>query len=228
MSTQQNDQTSALDAAVSAIYFDDNSDYERALYTVIRHLSPRVWSVIQTDKSAAFKAVRAMVERAERATENKEEDQAELAYWRFDARVKGYSEWKGRPQSERDAFKAEYRAAEDGFTARIAELDTEIERLKASAVAVLPSCDAYLTDQDFSDLHRFVECCEDDDAGGHDVRKDSISRLCKLGVIRHCGFGRHELTAFGWYVHGGIFFQKISLPLQIGDDPLDSTMKGGA
>lgn len=122
MSTQQNDQTSALDAAVSAIYFDDNSDYERALYTVIRHLSPRVWSVIQTDKSAAFKAVRAMVERAERATENKEEDRAELAYWRFDARVKGYSEWKGRPQSERDAFKAEYRGAEAISASMLTEL----------------------------------------------------------------------------------------------------------
>lgn len=35
-------------------------------------------------------------------------DKAEEAYWRFDARRKGYGEWKEAPQSERDAFKAEY------------------------------------------------------------------------------------------------------------------------
>ena len=35
-------------------------------------------------------------------------DKAEEAYWRFDARRKGYGEWKETPQSERDAFKAEY------------------------------------------------------------------------------------------------------------------------
>lgn len=34
------------------------------------------------------------------------EDPAEAAYWEMDARIKGYGEWKGRPQSERDAFKA--------------------------------------------------------------------------------------------------------------------------
>lgn len=35
-------------------------------------------------------------------------DKAEAAYWRFDARRNGYGEWKETPQSERDAFKAEY------------------------------------------------------------------------------------------------------------------------
>lgn len=34
------------------------------------------------------------------------EDMLEAAYWEFDARRKGYSQWKGMPQSERDAFKA--------------------------------------------------------------------------------------------------------------------------
>lgn len=39
------------------------------------------------------------------------DDQAEHAFWQFDARRKGYAEWRGAPQSERDAFKAEYRQA---------------------------------------------------------------------------------------------------------------------
>jgi hypothetical protein len=39
---------------------------------------------------------------------------AEAAYWQFDARRKGYAEWRGAPQSERDAFKAEARALARG------------------------------------------------------------------------------------------------------------------
>ncbi len=38
------------------------------------------------------------------------EDRIEYAYWMFDARRKGYSRWRGRPMSERDAFKAELRS----------------------------------------------------------------------------------------------------------------------
>ena len=41
-------------------------------------------------------------------------DRAEEAYWRFDARRNGLGPWKGMPQSERDAFKAEYRKALSG------------------------------------------------------------------------------------------------------------------
>lgn len=40
-----------------------------------------------------------------------DDDAAEAAYWRFDARRNGLGEWKGMPMSERDAFKAEYRNA---------------------------------------------------------------------------------------------------------------------
>lgn len=40
-----------------------------------------------------------------------QDDRIEAAYWRFDARHKGYSQWKTAPMSERDAFKAEMRNA---------------------------------------------------------------------------------------------------------------------
>lgn len=40
-----------------------------------------------------------------------EEDRIEDAFWRFDARHKGYNQWKAAPMSERDAFKAEMRNA---------------------------------------------------------------------------------------------------------------------
>lgn len=40
-----------------------------------------------------------------------DEDYIESSYWIFDARRKGYGQWKRRPMSERDAFKAELRNA---------------------------------------------------------------------------------------------------------------------
>jgi len=47
-----------------------------------------------------------------------EEERIEAAYWRYDARHKGYNEWKLAPMSERDAFKAEMRSALAGEKVR--------------------------------------------------------------------------------------------------------------
>jgi hypothetical protein len=44
------------------------------------------------------------------ASEMTVEQRIQEAFLRFDARRKGIGEWKDRPQSERDAFKAEARA----------------------------------------------------------------------------------------------------------------------
>lgn len=74
--------------------------------------------------------------------------------------------------------------------------------------------EAFLTEADFHDLHRFMVCREDSDSGGHDVPKDRMRRLTELGVVRSCGFGKHEATAFGCYVHEGVWLQNPQLPLR--------------
>ncbi|WP_025917528.1 hypothetical protein [Herminiimonas sp. CN] len=89
--------------------------------------------------------------------------------------------------------------------------DASIEERMAAQAKPFES---YLTETDFHDLHRFMECCEDFDAGGHDVPKDRMRRLAELGVVRSCGFGRHEATAFGCYVHDGVWLQSPELPLR--------------
>ena len=53
-------------------------------------------------------------------------DVAEESYWRFDARRKGYGEWKETPQSERDAFKAELQAALAAEREKVAEVMAEL------------------------------------------------------------------------------------------------------
>jgi hypothetical protein len=47
-----------------------------------------------------------------------EEERIEAAYWRYDAKHKGYNEWKLAPMSEREAFKTEMRSALAGEKVR--------------------------------------------------------------------------------------------------------------
>ena len=67
---------------------------------------------------------------------------------------------------------------------------------EAPPVAAQPAVpDGLLTAADMKHLRRFSECAEDCD--GHDVPKEDMKRLERLGAVRSLGFGRHETTAFG-------------------------------
>ncbi len=67
----------------------------------------------------------------------------------------------------------------------------------AAPVDVTESADALPSGVQMIALRRFAECCEDSDAGGHDVRKEMVKSLCELGALRSIGFGRHETTKYG-------------------------------
>ena len=54
-----------------------------------------------------------------------------------------------------------------------------------------------ITPIELNSLGRFRDCCEDSDAGGHDVPKEMMQRLAAVGAVRTLGFGRHETTEFG-------------------------------
>lgn len=54
-----------------------------------------------------------------------------------------------------------------------------------------------LSADDMKALIRFAECAEDWDTDEHDVSKEAMKRLERLGAVRSLGFGRHETTAFG-------------------------------
>lgn len=61
------------------------------------------------------------------------------------------------------------------------------------------------TSDDMAALRRFIECCEDPDAGGHDVEKNIITRLSQYGALRQVRPGYHEVTEFGEFIlNGGI------------------------
>jgi len=48
-----------------------------------------------------------LIEDGKKKMESALNDACEKAFWQYDARTKGYAEWEGHPQSERDAFKDE-------------------------------------------------------------------------------------------------------------------------
>lgn len=51
------------------------------------------------------------------------------------------------------------------------------------------------TDEEKKAALRFLECCEDPHAGGHDVPKPMMKRLAELGLVAHKGGGWYEGTA---------------------------------
>ena len=71
----------------------------------------------------------------------------------------------------------------------------------------------WLSEHDLELLVTFGMQADDCDADGHTLSKEQTRRLCELGVLRHVGFGRHEMTAFGDSIFGVHFSQGISLPL---------------
>ncbi len=52
----------ALHEAVSAIYFDDSSDFGSALWAVVRHLAPELIEELESDPSAVWHKTEALAE----------------------------------------------------------------------------------------------------------------------------------------------------------------------
>ncbi|EMN0593168.1 hypothetical protein REW02_001780 [Klebsiella aerogenes] len=55
---------------------------------------------------------------------------------------------------------------------------------------------AFVTDADLAALHRFAECCDDPEAGGHDLEKEQVRRLESIGALQRSGRISY-ITGFG-------------------------------
>lgn len=58
---------------------------------------------------------------------------------------------------------------------------------------------SFVTDADFAALHRFAECCDDPESGGHDLEKEQVQRLEKIGALQRSGRISY-ITDFGDYL----------------------------
>ncbi|MDZ9811911.1 hypothetical protein SND47_14020 [Escherichia coli] len=76
----------------------------------------------------------------------------------------------------------------DAAEKRIAELE--------SRTVTIEPFRSFVTDADLAALHRFAECCDDPESGGHDLEKEQVRRLEEIGALRRSG-RVHWITGFG-------------------------------
>ncbi|WP_163351005.1 ead/Ea22-like family protein [Klebsiella aerogenes] len=74
-------------------------------------------------------------------------------------------------------------------------LKAYIEHLESSTVTIEPFR-AFVTDADLAALHRFAECCDDPESGGHDLEKEQVRRLESIGALQRSGRISY-ITGFG-------------------------------
>ena len=77
----------------------------------------------------------------------------------------------------------------------IAALRQRIAELESRTVTIEPFR-SFVTDADLAALHRFAECCDDPESGGHDLEKEQVRRLEEIGALRRSGHV-HWITGFG-------------------------------
>ncbi|MEG8840207.1 hypothetical protein [Klebsiella quasipneumoniae] len=73
--------------------------------------------------------------------------------------------------------------------------EKHIAELESRTVTIEPFR-SFVTDTDLAALHRFAECCDDPESGGHDLEKEQVQRLEAIGALRRYGCV-HWITGFG-------------------------------
>jgi hypothetical protein len=77
----------ALKAAVAALYFNDSSDYESALWTVVRELCPQMAELLEANPSGAYHQADAFASQTS--------DAPSCTYPRCGCQVKLDGSWEG-------------------------------------------------------------------------------------------------------------------------------------
>lgn len=83
----------------------------------------------------------------------------------------------------------------DQLEKKNAELGKYAKELESRTVTIEPFR-SFVTDADLAALHRFAECCDDPESGGHDLEKEQVLRLEAIGALRRSGCV-HWITGFG-------------------------------
>ncbi|HAT1623760.1 TPA: hypothetical protein I8Y35_000498 [Klebsiella oxytoca] len=78
---------------------------------------------------------------------------------------------------------------------RLGEQLEESDRLDSRTVTIEPFR-SFVTDADLAALHRFAECCDDPESGGHDLEKEQVRRLEAIGALQRSGRISY-ITGFG-------------------------------
>lgn len=75
------------------------------------------------------------------------------------------------------------------------EIKALLSSLESRTVTIEPFR-SFVTDADLAALHRFAECCDDPESGGHDLEKEQVRRLEAIGALQRSGRISY-ITGFG-------------------------------
>lgn len=86
-------------------------------------------------------------------------------------------------------------AASNRWADKFREAEKRIDELESRTVTIEPFR-SFVTDADLAALHRFAECCDDPESGGHDLEKEQVRRLEAIGALQRSGRISY-ITGFG-------------------------------
>lgn len=81
------------------------------------------------------------------------------------------------------------------LSSRLTSANKRIAELESRTVTIEPFR-SFVTDADLAALHRFAECCDDPESGGHDLEKEQVRRLEAIGALQRSGRISY-ITGFG-------------------------------
>lgn len=86
-------------------------------------------------------------------------------------------------------------AANVTLDARAELAERRLAEMESRTVTIEPFR-SFVTDADLAALHRFAECCDDPESGGHDLKKEQVRRLEAIGALQRSGRISY-ITGFG-------------------------------
>ncbi|CAH5392211.1 hypothetical protein AI2932V1_3119 [Klebsiella pneumoniae] len=86
-------------------------------------------------------------------------------------------------------------AANVTLDARAELAERRLAEMESRTVTIDPFR-SFVTDADLAALHRFAECCDDPESGGHDLEKEQVRRLEAIGALQRSGRISY-ITGFG-------------------------------
>ncbi|EMM5891752.1 ead/Ea22-like family protein [Klebsiella michiganensis] len=86
-------------------------------------------------------------------------------------------------------------AANVTLDARAELAECRLAEMESRTVTIEPFR-SFVTDADLAALHRFAECCDDPESGGHDLEQEQVRRLEAIGALQRSGRISY-ITSFG-------------------------------
>lgn len=114
------------------------------------------------------------------------ETEAELSITEFALRAAGYVDELVEALEKAKGMEVYWKVQCRGITYHCEVLQARIAELESRTVTIEPFR-SFVTDADLAALHRFAECCDDPESGGHDLENEQVRRLEKIGALRRSG-----------------------------------------